>query len=199
MLIDPDTWASYASTFLIHTPLLTHLSLCFCDEEWKDSAIVFGMIANRVVLPHLEDLALDGLRCSGMHLKLFLKKNNNGLKCLRLENLDILGPVTFVDLLGELQSFDRLTSFQCRQIAQNGFRTAFATLGMIEIYDSSISEEEDGYQLDDESVFVNVFRYHAVAEQWEGVQGKLGDLKRDVIVTNRTYHCDSTFGGYHWR
>jgi hypothetical protein len=55
---------------------------------------MFREIGSRVVLPYLEDLTLDGLRCAGADLSLFLN-NNNRLKQLDLRNLDITGSKSF--------------------------------------------------------------------------------------------------------
>jgi hypothetical protein len=81
---------------------------------------MFREIGSRVVLPYLEDLTLDGLRCAGADLSLFLN-NNNRLKQLDLRNLDITGSKSFTSILVELKSSSKLTEFHCHQVAQNGF------------------------------------------------------------------------------
>jgi hypothetical protein len=151
------------------------------------------------VLPSLEDLTLDGLRCAGADLGLFLNNNNSRLKQLDLRNLDITGSKSFASILVELKSCSKLTKFHCRQVAQNGFRTSFQTLGKIEISscDFRFREEEPEFK---NFLWVNVFSYSAVAEEWEGVHRKLGHLSRDVIVTNRTHKPDFGFDTsmYYW-
>ena len=203
-LADPDTWGSYASTFLQHTPLLTRLWLGFLDKDWKDTSVLFSGIASKVMLLHLENLVLDGLRCEGEDLSLFLG-NSKRLKRLELRNLDITGTKSFSSILDEVKDLDRLTTFQCWQVAQNGFRTAFPTLGEIEIspcYFRLTEEDLDEEDIDGlkDFLMVNVFRYIAAAEEWEGVHQKLVDLSNDVVVTNRTHEPDLDFGsnGYHW-
>lgn len=150
------------------------------------------------MLPYLEDLTLDGLRCAGADLSLFLN-NNNRLKQLVLRNLDITGSKSFASILVELKSFKKLTTFRCHQVAQNGFRTSFQTLGEIEIssYDFGFTQEEPEFK---DFLWVNAFCYSAVAEEWEGVHRKLGHLSSDVIVTNRTHKPDFDFDfhTYHW-
>jgi hypothetical protein len=152
------------------------------------------------VLPYLEDLTVDGLRCTGADLSLFLN-NHNRLKRLDLQNLDITGSKSFASILVELKSFNKLTAFRCHQVAQNGFRTSFPTLGKIEMssYDYGfVPEITVGRHEFKDFLWVDVYRYTAVAEEWEGVQRKLGRLSRDVIVTNRTHKPDFDFAMYHW-
>ena len=197
MPADPDTWPFYLSTFLKHTPLLTQLSLSFFDKDWKDSEVIFNAVSTKVVLPNLDNLVLDAGRFAGVDLQLFLKKHNR-LQSLELNNMDITGSVSFADILGELGSFDKLKRFNSRQIAQNGFRTAFRTLGKIEFESSRYRYGKDELQFFKDFEWLNVFRYVSVAEEWEGVQRKIGDLRRDLIVTHRTHEPDFDIGGYIW-
>lgn len=154
-----------------------------------------------MTLPHLEELVLDGLRCAGEDLSLFLSSTKY-LKRLELRNLDITGSKSFASILNELKNLTRLTTFRCSQVAENGFRTAFQTLGDIEIgrsYFPPLTEGEENIDGLRDFLMVNVFRYIAAAEEWEGVHRKLGDLSNDVVVTNRTHEPVLEFGhGYHW-
>jgi hypothetical protein len=196
--VDPDTWPFYASTFISHMPLLGKLNLGFMDKQWKDSIIIFGTIASKVVLPHLKDLTLDGLRCVGADLGLFFT-NHNCLQNLTLRNLDITGATSFSDILSQLQQQQvKLINFECDQIAQNGLRTRFATFGYVTFDCEHHYRFKDDLEFFMDFTLVHISFYHAVAEQWEGVQRKLGQLSRDVIVTTRTYHADYPNLGYHW-
>lgn len=149
------------------------------------------------MLPHLEDLTLDGLRCAGADLSLFLN-NHNRLKKLELRNLDITGSKSFASILVELKSCNKLTTFRCHQVAQNGFRTSFQTLGEMGIKSYDFGEFTQGRHEFKDFLWVDVFRYSAVAEEWEGVHRKLGHLSSDVIVTNRTHKSDFDFDMYYW-
>jgi hypothetical protein len=172
--------------------------LSFFDKEWKDSAAIFAAVSTKVVLPNLINLVFDGIRLTGQDLQHFLKKHSR-LQLLGLKNMDIMGPVSFADILGELENFDGLNHFDCSQIAQNGFRTAFRTLGKIEFESNQYRYELDDLEFFKDFEWIHVSRYTAVAEEWEGVHRKLGDLSLDLVDTHLSHESDYQIGGYYWR
>jgi len=175
-------------------PLLTKLWLGFFDSEWKDTAVIFGEIVSRTTLSHLESLTLDGMRCTGQDLAVFLESKNR-LQHVDLQNLDILGPVSFADILAVFESFDSLSHFHSNQVAQDGFRTLYRTYGNIEFASGGFRGE---LQFFDDFVLVGQSRYAAKIEQWEGVQRMLGELRQDLIVTSRTSHPYFSHEFYIW-
>ncbi|KAK6397211.1 hypothetical protein LTR65_007711 [Meristemomyces frigidus] len=197
---NPKTWQTHTSTFLSRCPHLRHLRLAFRD--WKHTERVFASVAQKVVLPKLEVLILDNIRCAGADLRQFLEAHP-GLRSLRLENLDVTGSITFADTLSVLEvKHDRLVDFRCDQIAQNSFRLFFDTLGKLdECTDWHYRLEDNQEALDFWADFVSVlepFKYIGIAEAWEGVQQKIGLLRDDIRVSTRDYHPDYPLGGYWW-
>jgi hypothetical protein len=172
--------------------------LSFLDKDWKDTKPIFIEVADTVILPHLKHLTINGLRCIGTDLQLFLH-NHNSLQQLALENLDIERPGTFADVLEKTSGLQFLTSFRCRQIAQCGLRTAFRTLCYVEASDQRQNFDERAINEDTTwpAILVSQYKYTGVAEEWEGVSGKLRDLSRDVYVTSKSRHSDHE-GGYYW-
>jgi hypothetical protein len=194
LLPDPRAWAFDLSTFLEHTPFLTQIWLSFVDSDWKDTEIIFYAVSTKVVLPNLVNLVFDGIRVFGSDLERFLKGHSH-LQSLGLNNMDIKGPeVSFADILKELESFDKLKSFDCYQIAQDGFRIGFKTLCVVS-FDATEWHDETGVV---DFVWLDIRRYMAKAEEWEGVQRKLGNLRRDLIVTRFSHksHSDSSYTWY---
>jgi hypothetical protein len=192
-----DTTASIlaASIFLKHTPLLTTLWLSFLDRDWKDTERIFIEIADTVILSNLKNLTINGLRCIGQDMELFLQ-NHNSLEHLVFNNMDIEPPGTLADVLDKASCLKYLTKFRCSQIAQDGFRVKFKTLCHVEVSDEGWSSDRHGN--DEHPVWVNQFKYIGVAEEWENVSSKLHDLSRDVVVTTREIHTDWE-EGYQWR
>jgi hypothetical protein len=190
--------------FLKCTPLLTSLSLSFLDEHWTDTEIVFrGLIAepSPIILPHLKVLMIDGLRCKGGDLALFLRTHKS-LEAVELNNLDLIGPHrddTFADILKELAQFEHLTNFSCKQIAQHGFRINFPTLCIVQCIEMGWpwDQRDFGVEITYPNVWVSKNQWQAVAEEWEGVSSKLVGLSRDVVVTALEFHSDSNLS-YTW-
>lgn len=151
-------------------------------------------IADIVVLPNLKNLTIDGLRCIGQDLELFLE-NHNSLEHLVFENMDIETPCAFADVLDKASCLKQLTKFRCSQIAQDGFRVKFSTLCYVEVSDHGWTSDWHGN--DEHPLWVNQFKYTGVAEEWENVSSKLHDLSRDVVVTTQDLHTDWE-GGYDW-
>ncbi|KAE9961593.1 hypothetical protein BLS_001710 [Venturia inaequalis] len=199
----PNTPASLSSIdlFLKHTPLLTELCLSFVSTNWKDTKAILGRIARSVVLPQLKRLDFNGMRCAGIDLKRFLQ-NHQALQVVHFANLDIDGPGTFTNILDSLADLQHLTDFKSRQIAQNGFRTTFPTLCLVEVSSPSLGWDalvrEFGEEITDEPIsMVNQHPYSGGAEEWEGVSEKLRDLSRDLFVTDQSRSSDYS-GFYVW-
>lgn len=168
---------------------------------------MFTNIAHKVSLPDLETLELAGIRCSGIDLGVFLL-HHKGLRSLRLENLDITGDLGFAGVLTILKnSHEHLTHFQCKQIAEQSFRTFFETLGDIgdrdglRIWESSQRISKTSEQIDffTDSVYVEEpLKYVGRAEEWENVQQKIGLLRQDLRISDTSYLPDLGTGWYHW-
>ena len=132
---------------------------------------------------------------------MFLHKHN-ALQRLTLRNLDVTGAVSFAQVLAELEAHHaQLKHFQCRQMAQDSRRLVFTSHGDVDVHDSPDEYQFGGPEwtfLEDFVWVEGPFRYLATAEEWEGVQRKIGELKRDVLVTTRSYVPDYDIGGYYW-
>ncbi|KAF7195845.1 hypothetical protein HII31_02862, partial [Pseudocercospora fuligena] len=202
---DPRHWQRGVANLLMTTTQLRRLRLGF-RNHWEDTESVFEHIAKRVVLPHLESLTFDYLRCSGESLKTIIG-THTGLQTLDLDSMDITGNVPFsatLDLLAEKHK--SLTSFDCGQISQNSYRLYFRTLGKIEQQDSvfrnmgRFSDDANNGPDDflNDLVVVDVFKYHGSAGEWEGVQDKIAKLRDDIRVSNKHYTPEYDFGGYQW-
>ena len=111
------------------------------------------------------------------------------------------GTVGFADCLGVLESNNKqFTSFCSSQIAQNSLRLYYRTLGRLESGSHGglafLRETEDFF--DDFELIKGPFKYNSDAEEWEGVQQKIGLLCNDLALSTRTYHPEYSFGGYRW-
>lgn len=184
-------------------PQLRKLSLGFSDD-WDETAAVFSNIAKEAIFPDLQEFKLDFLRCQGEDLLRFLS-NHEDLHLLSLKNMDITGRVLYKDILEHLQHHhSRLETFKSSQMAQSSFRTFFEKHGEVECQrsptDNLLLDEPSDF-FDDFVGVVGPFIYSGVAEAWEGVQDKIGVLKNDLRISERTYHSDlAIYGsdGYHW-
>ncbi|KAK3618702.1 hypothetical protein LTR56_024491 [Elasticomyces elasticus] len=188
---DPTLRHAHAASFLASCPQLHQLNLAF-RNDWEDTEQVFACIADKVVLHHLEDLHLQGIRCAGMDLRRFLCANSN-LRLLRLQDFDITGSVSFADVLDALaESHNHLKRFSFSQIAQKSFRLYLEQLGDIGEHEMHRNYRADGTQ--DPEDFTNDYivvchhpKYLGVAEDWEGVQGKIRELRTDLRVSDLDY------------
>ncbi|KAK3700776.1 hypothetical protein LTR37_015748 [Vermiconidia calcicola] len=59
-----------------------------------------------------------------------------------------------------------------------------------------LRETEDFF--DDFELIKGPFKYNSDAEEWEGVQQKIGLLCNDLALSTRPYHPEYSFGGYRW-
>ncbi|KJY00402.1 hypothetical protein TI39_contig331g00008 [Zymoseptoria brevis] len=200
---DPGKWKASASNFLANCPQLRELCLGF-GEGWEETSIVFHHIAKKAVFQNLRTFKLEFLRCQGEDLLLFLG-NHQYLHSLSLNDLDFTGTVAFKEILDHLQHRHRsLKSFRCRQIAQNGFRLFFEMYGPVECQESgkiSMLSREDPDFYGDFLDVVGPFKYAGDAVEWEGVQDKIGVLKDDVRVSDRSYISDLAMydtASYYW-
>lgn len=187
----------HTAILLASCPHLRQVKLGFTDD-WEDTEALFEQITKKTILPSLERLELDYLRCRGEVLLLFLQ-NHRCLQCLSLLNLDITGNVTFKEILELLQcNHNSLRSFECRQIAQNGYRLYFATSAVIRDYgglyfDNSHLCEDGTLVLDsfyEDFADLALCKYYGEAEEWEGVRDKLGILKDDLRLSRKDYRPD---------
>ena len=165
----------------------------------------FASISRKVLLPRLQTLRLNGVRCCGSDLGLFLTAHTD-LRTLYLENMDLTGPEGFTDVLRVLESnHDHLTSFRCYQIAHRSFRTFFQTLGDIETKSVSYFDETWGNlsMIEGHDVFAEFCRiempskYSGSTEESEGVQQKIGLLRQDLRPSVKLYIPDVE-GEYLW-
>ncbi|KAK4890527.1 hypothetical protein LTR27_010808 [Elasticomyces elasticus] len=190
-------WPSYLASFLTAASQLEHLRLGF-QNDWKDTAALFKVVANSVKLPCLSHFELNYVRCDGHDLLTFFEQHS-GMHSLALGRLDLVGHVGIRDILSLLeQQLTTLTSFECDQIAQEGWRVCFDTLGEIEVHDSWLLDPRLGNEDDD---FVHVEgprKYCGRAEDWEGVPLKLAMLRADLQVSLMRYHSDWPDIGYYW-
>ncbi|KAK5683739.1 hypothetical protein LTR17_027241 [Elasticomyces elasticus] len=188
---DPTLRYAHAASFLASCPQLHKLNLAF-RNDWADTEQVFACIADKVVLDQLEDLHLQGIRCVGMDLQRFLCANSN-LQLLRLQDFDITGSVSFADVLDAVaESHIHLKRFFFSQIAQKSFRLYLEQLGDIGEHEMHRNYRADGTQ--DPEDFTNDYivvchhaKYLGVAEDWEGVQGKIRELRTDLRVSDLDY------------
>ncbi|KAK5677366.1 hypothetical protein LTS10_009936 [Elasticomyces elasticus] len=188
---DPTLRHAHAASFLASCPQLHKLNLAF-RNDWKDTEQVFACIADKVVFEHLEDLHLQGIRCAGVDLRRFLCAHSN-LQMLRLQDLDITGSVSFADVLDALaESHGQLKRFTFSQVAQKSFRLYLEQLGEIGEDEMHRNYRADGTQ--DPEDFTNDYilvghhaKYLGVAKEWEGVQGKISQLRMDLRVSNLDY------------
>lgn len=96
------------------------LTLCFMDDDLKNTAPVFSKIAKQVVLTHLVELTFNSSRYYSRDLDLFLQKHKH-LRRLELRNLNLTGERAFTDILQGLAMFEKIEYFRCHQIARNGY------------------------------------------------------------------------------
>lgn len=192
-------WQYHLADFLGACYDLRCLKLSF-RNDWKDTEAIFKHVAERVAFPDLADLTLTYIRCSGADLRLFLD-NHRVLKKLSLRDLDITGNVPFRDVLTHVGTeLDKLTSFKCRQIAENSFRLYFPNLGDMnhDTNPTSWLRMEDETDFFDDFVYVRYSKYEGSAEPWEGVTSKIVELANDVSRTTLSYHPEMDFGFYRW-
>lgn len=192
---DPETWKTSAANFLASCPQLYELRLGFGDS-WDELAIIFEHIVKKAVFPHLVYFELDWLPCKAEHLLLFLN-NHKKLQALIVKGLDIIGNLTFKEILEHLQlHHSALQHFECNQIAQNSFRVYFDSRGVIAEEDhffegrgsfrDCFKDFKDTFYWD----FVGLTspcKYHGVAEEWEGVRDKIGILIEDLRIDEREH------------
>ncbi|KAK4893123.1 hypothetical protein LTR27_008463 [Elasticomyces elasticus] len=188
---DPTLRHAHAASFLASCHQLHQLNLAF-RNDWEDTEQVFACIADKVVFEHLQDLHLQGIRCAGVDLRRFLCAHSD-LQMLRLQDLNITGSVSFADVLDALvETHGQLKRFTFSQVAQKSFRLYLEQLGEIGKDEMHRNYRADGTQ--DPEDFTNDYilvghhaKYLGVAEEWEGVQGKISELRMDLRVSDLDY------------
>lgn len=204
---DPSKSQTSAANFIANCPQLQELRLGFSSDDWSETAPVFTSIAKKTLLPKLKKFKLDFLRCRGEDLLLFLSNHKN-LHSLSLADLDIIAgeeSATYKHILHHLQhNHNNLANFSHRQIAQNSFRLFFEMHGVVECQSSPtapLTQDEEGDFFSDFMNVVGPFKYIGEAAEWEGVQDKIGILKDDVRVSEKSYISDLAMYGidsYQW-
>lgn len=130
-------------------------------------------------------------------------ENHQQLTSLNLANLQITGEGEFGKILDLIhRKHDRLENFASTQIAENTFRTYFGTLGAVMIadtasyelgHDPSMSFFMDFVWVDETEI------YDSEIEKWEGVQARIGLLRNDLRISDRTFEPENPGGGdYVW-
>ncbi|KAF2445170.1 hypothetical protein P171DRAFT_431913 [Karstenula rhodostoma CBS 690.94] len=183
-------WYRFTANFISNSSQLRKLELKFRDN-WEDTAKVFSSIAAYVKLPRLEHLSFFYMQCSGKDLQTFLD-NHTKLQSLSLDSLRITGETTFADVLGSMQSLQtKLSTFKCRQIAQEGKRLYFRTLGDVKTYrphpERTITRTSIMWaRPHDFEIVASPLKYEGSAEWWHfgGVQHQIGLLKDDLVVSS---------------
>ncbi|KAK5742638.1 hypothetical protein LTR17_003169 [Elasticomyces elasticus] len=110
-----------------------------------------------------------------------------------LQDFDITGSLSFADVLDALaESHNHLRRFSFSQIAQKSFRLYLEQLGEIQEHEMHRNYRADGTQ--DPEDFTNDYivvghhaKYLGAAEDWEGVQGKIRELRMDLRVSDLDY------------
>ena len=194
---------------------LQSLSLSFrgYGYDWAGNTTSIAAIAEKVNLPQLHTLELDGIRCAGDGLTHFLRRHST-LRGLTLMDSDIEGCSTAAhDVLETIVPHHAdLTRLEWCQIAQNGRRIETTTEGLIT--DGRMAavmfiepDDPEGEALYtkvgsfwDDFVFVGKpKRYHVVVEEWEG-RARIDSLGRDLSVTAKSLKPENDDGTvYIWR
>ena len=198
---DPETWHLHTAIFLSRCPQLRRLKLGF-RESWKSTDRVFSAIAAKTRLIHLKDLRMDGIRCAGDDLHQFLH-SHQALETLTLANFDTTGPTPFATTMGMLsKTHTCLQYFKASQMAQNVLRLYLRMLGDIESQPMrsswGINAEVPPDFFDDFERVHRPHKYEWTAEEWEGVQRKIGLMSEDVALSNLSYQSEHDFGPYYW-
>lgn len=140
-----DVWASLPSRFLCAMPLLETLHLEF--DHWEDTEQIMAHLAEDAFFFKLRQLHLGGVRCQAIDLVRFLGEHASSVKSLTLRDMDVFKRDTFTispitEVLEKLKSFPVLAKLQCFQIAADGFRVAYPTLGNISTTRCHINNSE---------------------------------------------------------
>lgn len=184
------------ATFLCSCPKLVTLNIEF-GNNWAYTAKVLHQVARKVKLPRLKDLKLVGIQCDTEDLSRFLVSHLK-LETLLLRDVDLSGEdgVAYILKLLETQ-FHYLKAFKCSQIAHKGFHTYFETLGQISTADGCDMVISDPFY----DNFVTVGKpnkFLGEAEEWEGVQQKIGLLFKDLRVSNEHWHSERAYQWHLW-
>ncbi|KAK5736368.1 hypothetical protein LTR17_007532 [Elasticomyces elasticus] len=198
---NPITWRHSLAKLLTTTQQLSVLKLGF-RNDFAETPVIFANVVSRVRLPRLQILHLNHMRCDGADLLTFLH-NHTGLVDIAFMRLDLTGTVTLSEVLQVLElEHPKLTGFTCNNIAQRGFRLHFETLGELFISVDWASARPD--EIADQQLlntFVEVigpYKYVGKAEEWEGVQYKIGLLREDLQIADTMYHPFWPTTGHMW-
>ena len=145
---------------------------------------MFTNIAGKIMLPLLRHLQLDGFQCLEQDLKKFLKRHR-GLESLALNSIDIVGEESFSSVLHVLKLYhDQLKLLRCDRFTESANLIHFHSFAEPEIDDHYCDDCISG-----QDCFPDMFHVDgpdsrlAIAEEWEGVQCKIGFLLDDFNVT----------------
>ncbi|KAK4953984.1 hypothetical protein LTR10_008588 [Elasticomyces elasticus] len=188
---NPIIWEYNLARLLASTQQLSVLKLGF-RKDFAQTSAIFANVVKQVRLPRLKTLHLNHMRCDAADMRMLLH-NHTELYDLALTRLDLTGPVTFSDILFVLEcEHGRLTQFECTNIAQDGFRLHFETLGELSLSEEWASRrpaEQADRELLNSFVRVSGPSPHCgKAEEWEGVQYKIGMLREDLRVADEMYN-----------
>lgn len=200
----PTTWSLHLALFLSRCRQLRAVGIAFRTLDWHETELVFEEVAKRTVLKHLEKVQLSMTRLTGKALRRFLS-NHKALHSVTFDSLDVTGDITFGAVLTELEeNHDQLSFFACDQIAENGRRLYFNSLGYVECTDhtplESLLLDREPSVLDDWATVTGPYRYRAGVHEWEGVQKRIGLLKEDLRRSRKSWEPDRhPWGmGYYW-
>lgn len=206
ILFDPrmlkfvQTLTSGISTLLLSSPTARNYALSHLASATAGRVPTVCSPQLSLEPDRCKDLRLDGIRCAGDDLYQYLL-SHPGLEILGLENFDTTGSTPFASTLEMLsKTHTLLQHFKARQIARNGLRLYLRMLGDIES-----QPERRSWCNDDPPDFFDDFervhrphKYEWTAEEWEGVQQKIGLMCEDVAVSRLSYRPEFDFGQYTW-
>ncbi|KAK5683001.1 hypothetical protein LTS10_004529 [Elasticomyces elasticus] len=183
-------WKYHLARLLASTQQLSVLKLGF-RKDFAQTSAIFAKVASQVRLPRLQVFHLNHMRSNAADLRLFLH-NHPQLHQIALMRLDLTGEGTFAEVLFVLEhEHSSLMRFECGNIAQSGFRLYFETLGELSLSEEWASRRPA--ELADREMFntfVRVsgpYQYTGKAEEWEGVQYKIGMLREDFRAADEMY------------
>jgi len=113
----------------------------------------------------------------------FLKRHY-GLESLELNSIDIVGHESFSKVLHILEQYhENLKLFRCDRVTESANLVNFHSLAEPDIYEHYCDDCLDGPDCFPDLIHVDgPDRGLAIAEEWEGVQRKIGLLREDVEV-----------------